>query len=420
MKLRLRAPPAASSDAPPLVVSFPCGPPPAASLPEGAAAASESEVTVLRGTGKRKRDQRRVVAKLPRHADKLASHTGGGFVEGEHIVYEGQNFGAGADARTQGSYAVGVYDKASGELRIVPASMLALRPVRAADAVALPEEDEMTQGLYGRQKLTQKFGSVKRKQELVRYKLNALTDENMGSDAAEAFGTQLERSARASETTASKAAEAYEQSRAFLPQGFDQETNQLSEVYPIETLIPTSARKFMTKEAQEFVSEPPGKFVGKFVTNLLESRQSLASEQAVEIYYLQQMVRFARLDDRGLTREDVQKALKGVPTAIVDLIIRTFTKGSDERLDKTRDGLADKLHVHLLVLALHVSDFTIEPGLLAEDLKLTAVRLVVYCREMGCKVKSQPAVDVVGGKRYKATLVAPLKFPDPPKKRARG
>ena len=390
MKLRLRAPASTDRDAPPLVVSFPNGPPPAASLPEGAAAASESQVSVMRGTGKRKRDQRKVVAKLPRHAEKLATYSGGGFVDGEHIVYEGQNFGAGADARTQGSYAVGVYDKASGELRIVPASMLALRPVRVAETVAMPEEGDEYEGLYGRQKLTQKFGSVKRKSELARYKLNALTDENMGSDAAEAFGSQLERSARASESTAAKAAEAYEQSRAFLPQGFDVETNVLADIYPIETLIPNSARKFMKTEADEFVSEPPNKFVGKFVSAILEARQSLASEQAVEIYYLQQMVRFARLDDRGLKRDDVQKALKGVPTAIVDLLIRTFTKGSDERLDKTRDGMADKLNVHLLVLALHVSNFTIEPALLAEDLKMTSVRLVVYCREMGCKVKSQP------------------------------
>ena len=130
-----------------------------------------------------------------------------------------------------------------------------------------------------------------------------------------------------------------------------------------------------------------------------------------------------------------------------------MTTGRDERLNKSADGMADKLYVHMLILALHVSGtWSIQPELLAADLKLAPVRLVVYCREIGCKVyslslflplsllpsppppppvplflirlclqvKSQPAVDVVGGKRYKATLVAPLKFPEPPKKRARG
>jgi hypothetical protein len=423
MKLQLRVAAGAEEDAPPLIAHFPCGPPPPASLPRKGGTEVQTDVQVLGSTSRRKREQRRVVARLPRHAGLAAADAGGdgGFVEGEHIVYEGQNFGEGADARTCSQYAVGVFDRSSGELRIVPAQLLALRPVRAKAAVQLPEEDEMTQSLYGRQKLTQKFGSVKRKQELQRYKLNALSGENLGSDAAEAFSSQLERSARASETMAAKTADAFEQSRSFVPKGFDPETATLADIYPIDSLIPPSARKFMATEAAEFVADPPAKGVGKFIRALLESRQSLAQEQAVEIYYLHQLLRFARLDDRGLKRQDVGKALGGVPEAIVDLLVRSFTTGRDERLNKTADGMADKLYVHMLILALHVSGtWSIQPELLAVELKLAPVRLVVYCREIGCKVKSQPAVDVVGGKRYKATLVAPLKFPEPPRKRARG
>lgn len=424
LKLQLTVPPTTEEHAPPLIAHFPSGPPPPASLPrKPTAGGTQAQVEVLGSTSRRKRDHRRVVARLPRHAGLggAARPGSGGFVDQEHLVYEGQNFGDGADARTRSQYAVGVFDRTSGELRIVPAQLLALRPVRIKAAVLLPEEDEMTQSLYGRQKLTQKFGSVKRKQELQRYKLNALSGENLGSDAAEAFSSQLERSARASETMAAKTADAFEQSRSFLPKGFDAETTALAEIYPIDSLIPPSARKFMEAEAKEFVADPPGKGVGKFVRTLLESRQSLAEEQAVEIYYLQQLLRFARLDDRGLKRQDVGKALGGLPEAIVDLVVRSFTTGRDERLNKSADGMADKLYVHLLILALHVSGtWSIQPELLAADLKLAPVRLVVYCREIGCKVKSQPAVDVVGGKRYKATLVAPLKFPEPPRKRARG
>ena len=424
LKLQLTVPPTTDEDAPPLIAHFPSGPPPPASLPrKPTAGEAHAQVEVLGSTSRRKRDHRRVVARLPRHAGlgSAARPGSAGFVDQDHLVYEGQNFGDGADARTRSQYAVGVFDRTSGELRIVPAQLLALRPVRTKAAVLLPEEDEMTQSLYGRQKLTQKFGSVKRKQELQRYKLNALSGENLGSDAAEAFSSQLERSARASETMAAKTADAFEQSRSFLPKGFDAETTALAEIYPIDSLIPPSARKFMEVEAKEFVANPPGKGVGKFVRTLLESRQSLAEEQAVEIYYLHQLLRFARLDDRGLKREDVGKALGGLPEAIVDLVVRSFTTGRDERLNKSADGMADKLYVHLLILALHVSGtWSIQPELLAVDLKLAPVRLVVYCREIGCKVKSQPAVDVVGGKRYKATLVAPLKFPEPPRKRARG
>ncbi len=428
-KLQLSVAAGTEEEQPPLIAHFPSGPPPPGSLPDTrktkhraeGAQAMQPEVQVLGSTSRRKREQRRVVARLPRHAGLATTGGGGGFVEGDHLVYEGQNFGDGVDARTRSQYAVGVFDRSTGELRIVPAQLLALRPVRAKTAVMLPEEDEMTQSLYGRQKLTQKFGSVKRKQELQRYKLNALSGENLGSDAAEAFSSQLERSARASETMAAKTADAFEQSRSFLPKGFDPETTTLKDIYPIDSLIPPSARQFMTTEAAEFVADPPAKGVGKFIRTLLDSRQSLAQEQAVEIYYLHQLLRFARLDDRGLKRQDVGKALSGVPEAIVDLLVRSFTTGRDERLNKNADGMADKLYVHMLILALHVSGtWSIQPELLAVELKLAPVRLVVYCREIGCKVKSQPAIDVVGGKRYKATLVAPLKFPEPPRKRARG
>ena len=449
MKLRLRVRPSTEDEAPPIVCHFPHGPPPAASLPaeEGSVRA---EVEVLRSTSKRRRDQRRVVAKLPRQS---AAHSraaaAAGFVDGQHIAYEGQNYSEGADPRVRSQYAVGVYHRPSGELRIVPAELIGLRPVREAAAVRLPEEDQATASLAGRQKLTQKFGSVRRKQELARYQLNALTEENMGSEAAELMGTQIEKSARASAATRDAAAESYEKSRSFLPEGYDQETTVVEEVYPIvrpprlpclpplprrlavlgrlltlalqDSVIPPAARKFMSKHAKEFVARPPtGKkeAPGKFLSALLAARQSLAAEQAVELYYLHQMIRFASLEERGLKREHVSKALRGVPDAIVDLLIRSFTTG-EERLSKSKDGMEDKLRVHLLILALHVSSFTIEPADLAEDLKVTPMRLVIYCRELGCKVKSQPAPEAAGGKRYRAALQAPLKFPEPPRKRQR-
>ena len=145
----------------------------------------------------------------------------------------------------------------------------------------------------------------------------------------------------------------------------------------------------------------------------------VSDQQQPDVYYLQQLIQFAALRERSLKRESIEKIFTGVPGLVIDLIINAFTSGSGDRLSKTANGLGDKLIVHILILALHLSTpaFVLCPEALASDLQLAPIKLVIYLREIGCRVQT---MNKNGKKLYRASLQAPLKFPDPPKKRGGG
>ena len=213
----------------------------------------------------------------------------------------------------------------------------------------------------------------------------------------------------------------------------------------------------------------------------------VSDEQQADVYYLQQLIRFATLKERSLKREFIGKAFAGVPGLVIDLIVRSFTtkkvkaagktsrhrgvsyitqsrkwkavicvdskrrhlgvfadedaaaaayvaacheigrdpaqpavaSGGDDRLSKTTNGLGDKLIVHILILALHVSkpEFVLSPEALATDLQLAPIKLVLYLREIGCRIQT---MNKNGNKLYRASLQAPLKFPSAPKRRSSG
>jgi hypothetical protein len=183
----------------PIVAYFPNGPPPATSLALAVSEPDDADLELQQradqGGSKRKRAHRRLIAKLPRGEITASRTTREGYVQGEQLVYEGKNYG-GADSRAQqrNHYAIGVFDKKTGVLRVVPAELFAMRPAAKKLAIDLPAEDDRTQQLYGRQKLTQKFGSVKRKQELQRYQMNQTGEENLVSGGAD-LGGALEKGA---------------------------------------------------------------------------------------------------------------------------------------------------------------------------------------------------------------------------------
>jgi hypothetical protein len=443
MRVKIRSHAAAAGEdlAPPVIGHFPNGPPPEASLKRGAAvggmAGGDGHIQLLRRS-----KRRRINVKLPRGQIRAQEGRAAGFVERDSLVYEGKNFG-GADSRSQRRcrYAVGVFDRRTRELRIVPGELFALRPARGPErdaAAVLPAEDEKTQALRGRQKLTQKFGSVRRRQELERYQMNATGEENMAGEAGDDLGGALSRGKVQAAAAASAAAAAFDRNRSFLPAGYDRETTEVSQIYPLSTLIPEPVRGCLRGEASAFMRSPPTKgksAAGSFVLHALEAVGGGGGEAAEGLYFLHQLLRL-----QGLTgfrkREEVEKIFARVPEACLDHLLREYTSG-EERLSTSVGGVGDKIIAHVLILALHLTPtpFTLEPSRLAVDMQIAPTKLVLYLREIGCKVqtkvlskaKAAAAAEAAGagpapagGKIYRAVLQAPLKFPEPPKKRGNG
>ena len=101
------------------------------------------------------------------------------------------------------------------------------------------------------------------------------------------------------------------------------------------------------------------------------------------------------------------------PSAVSAHILSYFSHGAGPIVTVNRE----KIVFCILILALTISFFDLDPNDLAADMRLTTIRLTMYLREIGCKVKSAPNSD--GSKKYRCSLVAPLVFPET-KRRGRG
>lgn len=73
--------------------------------------------------------------------------------------------------------------------------------------------------------------------------------------------------------------------------------------------------------------------------------------------------------------------------------------------------MRDKVLSYLLVLALHIDDFSLPLQPLATDLKLSVMQLRTYLKAVGCKVESSPGVTNEEKDIKCASLIAPLVFP---------
>lgn len=76
-----------------------------------------------------------------------------------------------------------------------------------------------------------------------------------------------------------------------------------------------------------------------------------------------------------------------------------------EETHRVTKSMADKAALHALVLALHVSAYTVSSAELSADLLMPPAAIASLLRATGCKVAS----DKDAG--HKATLTVPLTFP---------
>jgi hypothetical protein len=465
MKVKISVADTDDKDAQPLVVTFPMGAPP----PTGVARQNFT-LELHKSTEKGKRKRRRIVATICDQTNP------------QPLRYEADNFSSDSGAANRScAYAVGVYCKTTGTLRVVPADdIYSLRPALARDSSTpqLPASTAEDQTMSKKMQLTAKFGSVRRKSELERYRMNRLSGDNIVSDSAAGLSKQIQKSV--SDAKANAAVKAESVDRSFLPKGYNISTANKSEIYPLSILIPESAASIMAGPAKEFAKGKDKSGIrSQFVQEAL--RTGVSPENRVALYYLYQLLLVSRLEESNkgfgnyfkadikVDRDGIQQALE-VPEPVAAAISEKFWHRG--RLSR------EKLIFNILILALTVSGFDLDPSSLAVDTKLTAVRLTVrlhtpaictharqkhsaldamglllsnifyvhatgstdprrhavfavrqmYLREVGCKVKSlirkaepgaAPAASPSSNKMYRCSLLAPLKFPDT-RKRSRG
>ncbi|KAH7278983.1 hypothetical protein KP509_38G068000 [Ceratopteris richardii] len=380
--------------------------------------------------------------------------------DGGTVDFVGTNYLGEGALWQPGNYALGIFDKDSQTLQLLPVSgtkVFRMEPrVRGlgydVEALATLTNVEMSKDsmIQKRNLLTATFGTHKSRMMQNRYERGRVKEDDLGDkeemgkffqkagekisvltmhEALQQANSSLKRNIPPHDVTASTHEKAYIFDEIITVE----EQNCLDDIELLKSAI---GNKVKINELREQRAYP------EFVLQRLHTMKHLQDEQKnkgiVILSYLKHLLAFYRLP-RHLINSIVdpmgsQAKLSGsnsidltryanIPDAVAGKILKLFTTVSEDMTSESEartqtDEKRDLLINYILVLGLMVDNYRADPYDLGVELKKTISQLRPYYLELGCKFKSVKEADrgVAEPKTslqrlYEITLPLPLRFP---------
>ncbi|KIY47633.1 RNA polymerase I associated factor, A49-like protein [Fistulina hepatica ATCC 64428] len=209
---------------------------------------------------------------------------------------------------------------------------------------------------------------------------------------------------------------------------FNMDAKEVGDIYPLHNVIPESEYKAISvsafedaKSAKDRVALLPSRrseWCYHRIENLFSNQELNAKKRRRIIFYISAMLAFRRVTrNKAMDKDDIHKALHGVPSATVDSFITRFTEELRDptKVQATSDTQTNLL-THMLALCLRVDRFAMDPTDITTDLSLSQSRVHALLRSMGCKIGkiSERDASQLGVKQddvKRAILTTPLTFP---------
>ncbi|XP_015698036.1 DNA-directed RNA polymerase I subunit rpa49 [Oryza brachyantha] len=378
---------AASSGAAPIVAYFPTGYDPlAAAARKGK---EPSRTRLFRQT------------KHPTRIELVVGAPGGG------PDFVGRSFAGEAVLPQHTGYALGVLDKASGTLKVVPIAsnkILRLEPQFEVQKPAQSQHSEAGSAENAElkvQDVTLMFGSQADKNKDIKWK--SLNEQR--NDPSAFLDLDLGNS-----DTNVGASESQEQTVRNIPP-YDPAANTSERAYLFDEIIPSSIRPHLMDIVEHFES---GEFSSKgyesFVSNRVNKLQELQGEDkerlAWILSYITHLLTFLeRNNSMSKWRRKENRATNRlmIPHAVYRKLLLMFVEPGSGAVSTEKHEL---LINYILVLTLYADNFRSDPKDICEDLKMTSQMIRPYYAQLGCKSVSAGALNSTV-----MTLPAPLKFP---------
>eukprot|EP00163_Fabomonas_tropica_P000609 TRINITY_DN10395_c0_g4_i1.p1 TRINITY_DN10395_c0_g4~~TRINITY_DN10395_c0_g4_i1.p1 ORF type:complete len:229 (+),score=45.65 TRINITY_DN10395_c0_g4_i1:745-1431(+) len=211
---------------------------------------------------------------------------------------------------------------------------------------------------------------------------------------------------------------------------FNKEAENVEDIYDIHGIISTEEWDLMEFKDLLTTAKKPGKIKELadaktfpfFVTQILGTHVSAEKDRSVRIHgvkclmYAAWLLKFARCAKGKLANDEEYVEYMDAPEEICISIRNRFavckkTKTGRVSYDRT-PMLKDKLITYMAVLLLTATKFKMDPGLLASEFKITALKSLNYFKEVGCKSER---VKTGSNSGYLVRLTAPLTFPAKPR-----
>lgn len=335
---------------------------------------------------------------------------------GSNVDFVGTNYSGEAAAGRMCSYALGVLDKETKKLKIVPIAankIFRLEPrVRTTQKPdkepVTPAKAELTVAERVEQlnSLTNLYGT---KTAIKQARKATLLRPSEDADTHQGIDKLLQETAIDKEALTSTAADA---SRTIPPHDLSATTPERA--YPLEKIILKGEWDYL-KDILELLQN--GKEINlynypSFVCNRV-SRLDVIEDEAEKmrrfgiLSYITHLVNFK--DQHSLDGFSSSKQHK-IPSMLKQKFSKMFVDSDKGRLSDEKIG---SLVSYVLVLTMFIDEFETDFVDIARDLKMSAMKLRPYLENLGCQFKTKNKVTM-------AILPVPLKFPTLRKRRRRG
>ncbi|BAF28637.1 DNA-directed RNA polymerase I subunit rpa49 isoform X2 [Oryza sativa Japonica Group] len=306
-------------------------------------------------------------------------------------------------------YALGVLDKASGTLKVVPiAANKKLAHSQHSGAVGEAVSSAGDADLKV-QDITKAFGTQKDKAKDIKWQ--SLNEQR--NDPSAFMDLDLGNA-----DTSVGANESQEPTVRNIPP-YDPAADTSERAYLFDEIIPKSIRPHLVDIIGHFESgEISSKGYGSFVSNRVNKLQELQGEDKERLAWILSYIThllslLARNSSMSKRHRKENQATSGpvIPQYVYRKMVLMFTEPGSSALSTEKHEL---LINYILVLTLYADDFRSDPKDICEDLKMTRQMIKPYYDQLGCKSSSAGAF-----KSSVMTLPAPLKFPKEATRRKR-
>ncbi|KAF0894929.1 hypothetical protein E2562_004929 [Oryza meyeriana var. granulata] len=309
-------------------------------------------------------------------------------------------------------YALGVLDKASGTLKVVPIAANKILRLEPQFEVQKPAQSLHSEAVAeagssaGDAELkeldpTMAFGTLKDKTKDIKWKsLNEQTND------PSAF---LDLDLGNADTNVG-ANESQEQTVRNIPP-YNPAADTSERAYLFDEIIPKSIRPHLMDivghlESGEFSSKGYGSFVSNRVNKLQELQGEEKERLAWILSYITHLLTLRARNSsmsRWHRKENQATGRPMIPQSVYRKLLLMFTEQGSSAMSTEKQEL---LINYILILTLYADNFRSDPKDICEDLKMTRQMIKPYYAQLGCKSASAGALNSTV-----MTLPTPLKFP---------
>ncbi|XP_052795681.1 DNA-directed RNA polymerase I subunit RPA49-like [Mya arenaria] len=336
-------------------------------------------------------------------------------MESSSMTYIGKNHGPTSLNSAKGTLRqyVGIYDEKTGKMRVCDAEMFHMVPfIPGLDKVQpeTPDKEKSYVEKFG--SLVEAFGSKKKKQSFEKKHRNRI-------DAAEMEGVMAVDARHGQEHVRSRQEEKERlaeqiDSLSALPV-CNKDAENVEDVYTLDTVVTQSELDLLQNLAQDFFNctadnirewSEKKKYPLYVLTHLatMPVDESLRWQRCKLLVYLHSMLRLYSVSPSQLNQP---KSFSELPQTIRHKLFDNFTvRVRQSRCKPTR--LKDRLAAFVLVLCLHIDEFSTDIDDITCDLHIGRHKAVQILRALGCQVKRKIKDKA---EHFVGTLALPLQFP---------